>query len=195
LWGVIFPTILIGLLLLWPYLDYNPSRRYGDRRMALAAMLGVIGTLVISSFMGTPGFAVVTAPQIEIGHEFMPGEQVGPIRAIPFDQMLEGTWRTDELDAIPDDAPQLKAVMEELAAAIAAVPPVQTINGQEVRYTNMYGEVTISAAQVANGAPTLKELVLGVHWDEQPTDPTNGQPGYFVYTFVSVDSNYSSSGE
>jgi ubiquinol-cytochrome c reductase cytochrome b subunit len=194
-WGVIFPTILIGLLLLWPYLDYNPSRRYGDRRIALAAMLGVIGTLVISSFMGTPGFAVVTAPQIEIGHEFMPGEQVGPIRAIPFDQMLEGTWRTDELDAIPDDAPQLKAVMEELAAAIAAVPPVQTINGQEVRYTNMYGEVTISAAQVANGAPTLKELVLGVHWDEQPTDPTNGQPGYFVYTFVSVDSNYSSSGE
>ena len=107
-WGVIFPTILVGLLLLWPYLDYNPSRRYGDRRIALAAMFVVIAIMVISSYMGTPGFAVTTAPQIEIGHEFMPGEQVGPIRAIPFDQMLVGTWRTDELESIPDDAPQLR---------------------------------------------------------------------------------------
>ncbi len=85
--------------------------------------------------------------------------------------------------------------MEDLASTVAAVPPVQTINGQEVRYTNMYGELTISEAQVANGEPTLKELMLGVHWGEQPTDPTNGQPGYFVYTYVSVDSNYSSGGE
>jgi quinol-cytochrome oxidoreductase complex cytochrome b subunit len=194
-WGVIFPTILIGLLLLWPYLDYNPSRRYGDRRIALAAMFGIIGILVASSFMGTPGFAVVTAPQIEIGYEFMPTEKVGPIRAIPFDQMKEGTWSTKDLASIPDDAPQLKAVMEDLAASIAAVPPVQNINGQEVRYTNMYGDLTISVAQTEKGEPKLKQLVLGVHWDEQPIDPTNGQPGYFVYTFVSVDSTYSSGGE
>jgi len=70
-WGVIFPTILIGLLLLWPYIDYNPSRRYGDRRIALAAMFIIIGVLVVSSYMGTPGFAVTTAPQIEIGYEYM----------------------------------------------------------------------------------------------------------------------------
>ncbi len=194
-WGVIFPTILVGLLLLWPYIDYNPSRRYGDRRLALAAMFGTIGVLVISSFMGTPGFAVVTAPQIEIGHEFMPGEQTGPIRKIPFNQMLVGTWSTQDLEAIPDDAPQLRQVMEELAAAVAAVPPVEYINGKQVLYTDMYGELTISVAQTAGGEPTLKELVLGIHWKEQPVDPTNGQPGYFVYTYVSVDSNYSSGGE
>jgi hypothetical protein len=85
--------------------------------------------------------------------------------------------------------------MEDLTASIAAVPPVQNVNGQEVRYTNMYGDLTISVAQTENGEPKLKQLVLGVHWDEQPTDPTNGQPGYFVYTFVSVDSAYSSGGE
>jgi quinol-cytochrome oxidoreductase complex cytochrome b subunit len=192
-WGVIFPTILIGLLLLWPYLDYNPSRRYGDRRIALAAMFGVIGILVVSSYMGTPGFAVVTAPQIEIGYEFMPSEKVGPIRAIPFDQMQVGTWSTKDLEAIPDDAPQLKQVMEDLAATVAAAPPVQTVNDKPVYYSNMYGEVTISNAQTTGGEPTLKELILGVHWDEQPIDPTNGQPGYFVYTFVSADSNYTAS--
>lgn len=194
-WGVIFPTILIGLLLLWPYLDYNPSRRYGDRRIALAAMFVIMAVMVISSYMGTPNFAVTTAPQIEIGYEFMPTEKTGPIRAIPFSQMQVGTWRTDGLDAIPDDAPQLKVVMEDLANTVAAVPPVQVINGQEVRYSNMYADLTIAETQVANGEPTLKELVLGIHWDEEPIDPVNGQPGYFVYTYVSVDSNYSSGGE
>jgi len=193
-WGVIFPTILVGLLLLWPYLDYNPSRRYGDRRLALAAMFVVIAIMVISSYMGTPGFAVTTAPQIEIGHEFMPGEQVGPVRAIPFDQMLEGTWSTQDLEAIPDDAPQLRHIMEELAATIAAVPPVQVINDKTVLYSNMFGELTISVAQTRDGEPVLKELILGIHWDEEPIDPVTGQPGYFVYTYVSSDSNYAAGG-
>jgi hypothetical protein len=89
----------------------------------------------------------------------------------------------------------MKQVMEDLAATVAAVPPVQNVNGQEVRYSNMYGELAIADAQVAGGEPTLKELVLGVHWDEQPIDPTNGQPGFFDYTYVSADSNYSSSGD
>jgi len=76
--GVIFPTILVVLLMFWPYLDYNPSRRYGDRKIAIGAMFLVIGALVVSSFMGTPGFAVVTAPQIEVGFNFMPGEKARP---------------------------------------------------------------------------------------------------------------------
>src|SRR5512137_1705988 len=175
-WGVIFPTILIGLLLLWPYIDYNPSRRYGDRRIALAAMFGIIGILVVSSYMGTPGFAVTTAPQIEIAFEYMPGEKPGPIRSIPFDQMLVGTWSTQQdKGGVPDNAPALQSVMEELAASVAAVPPVQTINGQEVRYTNMFAEVKIDEAQGLPGEPTLKQITLAIHWDEQPIDPVSGQ--------------------
>ena len=193
--GVIFPTILIGLLLLWPYLDYNPSRRYGDRRFALAAMFGVIGLLVISSYMGTPGFAVVTAPQIEIGFEFMPGEKVGPIRAIPFDQMTAGTWSTQDLGAIPDDAPALQQVMKDLARAVDAAPKEQTVSDQKVTYTHMYAELQIEDAQGVAGAPTLKHLTLVVHWDEEPKDPVRGVPGYFVDTFVHQDSDYAASAE
>jgi hypothetical protein len=105
-----------------------------------------------------------------------------------------GSWRTDELDSIPDDAPELQRVMEELAAAVAAVPPSQIINEQEVFYTNMWAELTISDAQTTNGEPSLRELILGIHWDEEPIDPVNGQPGYFVYTYVSINSNYSAGG-
>ncbi len=148
--------------MLWPYMDYNPSRRYGDRRLALAAMFAIIGIFVISSYMGTPGFMVSTAPQIEIAFEYMPGEQAGPIRSIPFDQMLVGTWSTsEEKGGVPDNAPALQAVMEELAASVAAVPPVQVLNGQEVRYTNMYAELKIEEAQGLPGEPTLKQTDAG----------------------------------
>jgi hypothetical protein len=108
--------------------------------------------------------------------------------------MIVGTWSTQDVEGIPDDAPQLQQVMEELAGSVAAVPPQQVINEQTVTYTNMYAELTVSDAQLTGGEPTLKELILGIHWDEEPIDPVNGQPGYFVYTYVSVDSNYSSGG-
>jgi quinol-cytochrome oxidoreductase complex cytochrome b subunit len=190
-WGVIFPTILIGLLILWPYLDYNPSRRYGDRRLALMSMFAVIGIMVVSSYMGTPGFAVVTAPQIELGFEYMPSEKVGPIRKIPFDQMLVGTWSTQNLAAIPDNAPELQAVMKHLAEEIAAVPAVQVVEGKEVRYDDMYGELIIADAQHgADGRPILKKLTLAIHWSEQPFDAVRQEPGYFVDTYVHVDSDY-----
>ena len=110
----------------------------------------------------------------------------GPIRSLPFDQMLVGTWSTqEEKGGVPDNAPALQVIMEELAASVAAVPPVQVLNGQEVRYTNMFAELKIEEAQGLPGEPTLKQLTLGIHWDEQPIDPTNGQPGFFTYTFVS----------
>ena len=145
--------------------------------------------MVVSSFMGTPGFAVVTAPQIEVSFNFMPGEKPGPIRSIPFDQMLPGTWSTQDVGAIPDNAPELQKIMQELKTDVdpAHVPPVQVINGQEVRYSNMYAVVRIEVAQGTPDNPTLKHLTLEIHWDEQPTDPVRQEPGYFTDTFVHKD--------
>lgn len=193
--GVILPTILIGLLMLWPYLDYNPSRRYGDRRIAIAAMFVVIGILLVSSYMGTPGFLVTTAPQIEIGHRFMPGEQAGPVRSIPFDELLPGTWSTQGVELVPDNAPELQQVMKELEHEVAAVPPVQVIEGKEVRYTNLRAELRISVAQGTADAPTVKQVVLVVRWDEEPMDIVRQEPGFFVDTFVHRDSNYAAHAE
>jgi ubiquinol-cytochrome c reductase cytochrome b subunit len=194
-WGVIFPTILIGLLLFWPYIDYNPSRRYGDRKIALMAMMVTIGILVVSSYMGTPGFSVVTAPQIEVGFNMLPPEKPGPIRSIPFDQLLVGTWSTQALSAIPDNAPELQAVMREVKNEIDSLPKTILVNNQPVNYFNMYAELTIEVMQGTPDNPTLKHIVLAVHWDGEPIDLVRNQPGYFTDTFVHKDSQYTASGE
>ena len=194
-WGVIFPTILIGLLLLWPYIDYNPSRRYGDRKLALMAMVMVIGFLVVSSYMGTPGYGVVTAPQIEVGFNALPPEKPGPIRSLPFDQLLVGTWDTYSLSSIPDNAPQLKAVMTDIKNEIDAEPKSIISNGVQVDYASMHAELTVEVMQSDASGPTLKHLTLVVHWDGEPIDPVRGQPGYYLDTFVHKDSNYVAGGE
>lgn len=194
-WGVIFPTILIGLLLLWPYIDYNPSRRYGDRKLALMAMVMVIGFLVVSSYMGTPGYGVVTAPQIEVGFNALPPEKPGPIRSLPFDQLMVGTWDTYSLSSIPDNAPQLKAVMTDIKNEIDAEPKSIVSNGVQVNYASMHAELTVEVMQSDASGPTLKHLTLVVHWDGEPIDPVRGQPGYYLDTFVHKDSNYVAGGE
>ncbi|MFN8596612.1 MAG: cytochrome bc complex cytochrome b subunit [Anaerolineae bacterium] len=188
--GVILPTILIGLLMLWPYLDYNPSRRYGDRRLALMAMFVVIGIIVISSYMGTPGFGVVTAPQIEVGQSVLPGEQAGPVRSLPFDQLKIGTWSTEDPGLIPDDAPKLRRVMEEMDQEIKSL----TAN-QQSTYSNMRAQLNIEVAQGTPENPTVKHITLVVRWDQEPIDQGRQQPGYFVDTFVHKDSKYSVGGE
>ncbi|HET7377851.1 MAG TPA: cytochrome bc complex cytochrome b subunit [Anaerolineae bacterium] len=194
-WGVIFPTILIGLLLLWPYIDYNPSRRYGDRKLALMAMVMVIGFLVVSSYMGTPGYGVVTAPQIEVGFNALPPEKPGPIRSLPFDQLMVGSWDTYSLSSIPDNAPQLKAVMTDIKNEIDAEPKSIVSNGVQVNYTSMHAVLTVEVMQSDASGPTLKHLTLVVHWDGEPIDPVRGQPGYYLDTFVHKDSNYVAGGE
>jgi quinol-cytochrome oxidoreductase complex cytochrome b subunit len=196
IWGFIVPlVILLPLLIVWPYLDYNPSRRYGDRKLALMAMMIVIGILVVSSYMGTPGYGVVTAPQIEVGFNALPPEKPGPLRSVPFDQLVPGTWSTFNLSGIPDNAPELKVVMDEIALEIDRAPKSIISNGVEVTYANMRADLIIEDMQSDANGPNLKHLTLVVHWDGEPLDPVRGTPGYYLDTFVHKNSNYVAGGE
>jgi len=119
----------------------------------------------------------------------------GPLRSIPFDQLKVGTWTTDNLNAIPDDAPELQSVMKDLRDELKAQPTFIVVNNQQVPYTNMKAELQIEDMQGPPGQPSLKHLVLGIHWNEQTIDPVKQQPGYFVDAFVHRDSNYIAGGE
>src|SRR5512140_1173423 len=105
----------------------------------------------------------------------MPPEKRGPLRSLPFDQLVVGTWSTDNLAAIPDNAPELKAVMTDISNEINAEPKSIVSNGIEVPYVNMRAELTVEVMQSDTGGPNLKHLTLVIHWDGEPTDPVRGQ--------------------
>ena len=88
--GVILPTVIFLFLAIIPYIDFNPSRLYKDRKIAVSLGLIVCAVLVVLTYMGTPYYGVKAPPPDEVGFHFIPPEQPGPIRSMPFEQLVVG---------------------------------------------------------------------------------------------------------
>ncbi|HLV36521.1 MAG TPA: cytochrome bc complex cytochrome b subunit [Spirillospora sp.] len=160
-WGVIFPTILLGFLMIVPYIDLTPSRRFADRRFALSVSFVMLAMTVVTSYMGLPEFGVATAPDQEILNEltFEPAHNhVGLLRPVPFDQLVVGAYTTREFAAEEGDA----------AAAINAF-------GAELEETGQLRELTdhltaahltlpaLSFSSVPADAPRLRHVMEEFH--------------------------------
>ncbi len=98
-WGVIVGPLMIGVLFIVPYIDPNPSRRYGDRKVMLSIGALFAAAIVYLSLAGIPtgvpitGFGYVGGdPASEVGQEFIPDEGVGPVRRLPYQDYRVGTW-------------------------------------------------------------------------------------------------------
>jgi ubiquinol-cytochrome c reductase cytochrome b subunit len=146
LWGLVIPTILLGLYFVWPYLDVTPSRRYAHRRFALSLSLLFIVSMLFLSYMGTPKYGVDTAVDQEIAQDLAPVEGVGPLRAIPFDQMKAGTYCTNSLE----EESKL-ALREQIAPTNVSVPLPDTFNNE------------VTCAPVPEGSPALKKVMEEYH--------------------------------
>jgi len=87
LWGIIIPGIVTNILILVPYFEVGPSRRYGDRRIGLTVGLLVVATAGILSYMGTPFYAVTSSPDQEVVAELLPQTKPGPLREADWTQL------------------------------------------------------------------------------------------------------------
>jgi len=97
-WGLVVPNVLLGMFIVWPYLDVSRSRRYAHRRFGLSMMLIFLTIMLFLSYMGTPKYGVDTAGDQEIAQALAPVEGVGPLRALPYDAWVNGTYCTDNLN-------------------------------------------------------------------------------------------------
>jgi ubiquinol-cytochrome c reductase cytochrome b subunit len=96
LMGIILPTIIFGLLFAAPYIDRNPHRRFFKRPIAVGVgMLSVVALLVLS-YMGLPEYGIETPAATRIMQDLAPEEGVGPLRAVPFDELVAGTYIVNE---------------------------------------------------------------------------------------------------
>ncbi|MCK6578828.1 MAG: cytochrome bc complex cytochrome b subunit [Anaerolineae bacterium] len=97
IWGIVFPTVVIVFLMLYPYLDVAKSRRWAHRRVSLTIAFAMASGFTVLSYMGLSEFGVVNSADIEILHEITKEpahNHLGIIRPIPFDELTPGMYVT-----------------------------------------------------------------------------------------------------
>jgi hypothetical protein len=116
LMGVILPTIIIIFLMVIPYLDTTPSRRWAHRRFAFSVAFLLLAALVITSYMGLAEFGVKTSADSEIIHELVKEpahNHMGLLRPVPFDQLALGMYTTRQFEAVPGEEEEVVAAFNE----------------------------------------------------------------------------------
>ncbi|GAB4541025.1 MAG: hypothetical protein Kow0063_31470 [Anaerolineae bacterium] len=112
LMGIVIPTLVFALLFAVPYIDRNPYRMTSKRPIAVALGLLFVLALAVLTYMGTPQFGIETPAAVRIVQDLAPEEGVGPLRAIPYDQLQPGVYEVGVTDptGLP---PQLGLVFVE----------------------------------------------------------------------------------
>jgi len=105
LMGIVIPTIVFLLLFAVPYIDRNPYRMMSKRPIAVALGLLFVVALAVLSYMGTPLYGIETPAAVRIIQDLAPEEGIGPLRAIPYDQLEPGVYEVGTTDptTLPPD--------------------------------------------------------------------------------------------
>ncbi|MCU0498925.1 MAG: cytochrome bc complex cytochrome b subunit [Anaerolineae bacterium] len=107
LWGIVFPTVVIVLLMVWPYVDTTPSRRYADRKWAMTFCFLFISIMTALSYMGLPEYGVAHVADQDVLHlmTMEPAHgHMGKLLPIPYDQLVPGAYTTLQIRAGEENA-------------------------------------------------------------------------------------------
>lgn len=175
--GIVAPTLIFGLLFVYPYLDLTPSRRYAHRRIALTMCMLFVLAWTITTYMGTPYYGVETSNDIEIAQELIPQEGVGPVRAVPYDEWLiylsvfdkdDTIWIRD-VDALKlEDDPQFDAAVSPYSITITE-DTIFVPKGELSDDNGTVGEIEIEEIDIddiedeMDDAPELAHIIEEFH--------------------------------
>jgi quinol-cytochrome oxidoreductase complex cytochrome b subunit len=187
IWGVIVPTVFLLAHFFLGYIDYNPSRQYRDRKIALSVSLFTVGAIVVLSFMGTSAYLVNSPFEVEVGFEFMRPEKIGEhdVRNVPFEELMPGEYDTAAIDpALEGDAPHLYEALQGLRAQIdrySAPNLAKNLAGG-------HAIVTITDwTKDADGLPNLRRVQMSVEWPRMPIAEDGTPQPYEKYVYVHRD--------
>jgi quinol-cytochrome oxidoreductase complex cytochrome b subunit len=172
LMGIILPTIIVGLLVAVPYIDRNSERRLYRRPLAVGAGILFSLVIIVLSYMGLPQYGIQTPAATRIIQDLAPEEGVGPLRAVPYDELVAGTYTVSEtvpkevcpsLFRGPDVArgcPAFSAVFREYATRINNAKVNEHLEAYQ-RLPNAQAVMVVEDWQV-----DLKKVTMRINWDD-----------------------------
>lgn len=186
LWfGIAWPPLIIVGLLVLPYLDRNPSRRFRDRKIALGtAALAMIG-MVFLTYAGDPIYGIQQTAASEIAQEWVPIEGEGVIDHMDWTKLPDvrvvyntATKETEVGPALAELTPETQALFAEFQHTVER----WALEDPRFRY-NPVGRLSIDPfvyvtdeegnVQYDNGKPVvkIKRATVNLEWTTTEVTP------------------------
>ncbi len=174
--GIVLPTILFGVLFAVPYLDRNPNRSLFKRPWAVAIGLLFAMTIILLSYMGLPTYGIETPAATRIVQDLAPMEGLGPLRAVPFDQLQPGVY---EVDKTPTE--KLCPKLDYGCPALEAVFKQYTDRVNQARDTNKLPNVQ-ALMIIEDWQENLRKVTLRILWTPaNATEPLSYENHVFLH--------------
>jgi len=163
--GIVLPTVIFGVLFAVPYIDRNPHRSLNKRPWAVASGLLVVLVLVALSYMGLPGFGIETAAATRIIQDIAPEEGTGPLREVPFDELVPGVYEVGITDT--------EKLCPDLDFGCPTLAEVFTQYSDDILEAQSEGKLpNVSAVMVIEDwQKDLRKITPRIVWD----DPASGE--------------------
>jgi ubiquinol-cytochrome c reductase cytochrome b subunit len=110
--GLLLFGLIFAALLTIPYIDRNPSRKFKDRKVALAGLAVALLLLGFLTYAGLPQYGIQETATSELQFEWVPGEGEGKVDHVPFaalpasgctwDSFIHGFVSCDEAALTPE---------------------------------------------------------------------------------------------
>jgi ubiquinol-cytochrome c reductase cytochrome b subunit len=184
-WGVVVGPLMIGLLFIVPYIDPNPSRRYGDRKTMLGLGGAFTALILYLSLAGEPlgvpftGFGYVGGdPAVEVAQEFLPDEGEGEVKELPFEALVVGKH---QISGTPETGQEkLNELIRKMNADMSFRKGWTDPLGN-IMDPNATGEIEIEEIQT-----DLRKLTIHIDY----TDKKGAPQRYSKYVFLHKESGH-----
>jgi quinol-cytochrome oxidoreductase complex cytochrome b subunit len=163
IWGVVIPTLLVGALLVLPYVEVGPSRRYGDRRVGLTVIMLSVAALAVLSYMGTPHYAVSSSPDQEVVAALLPQTHPGPVRTANWEELTVGEWAASAWPSAP--TPALRSLLRLYHEEMEHAADNPVCRRQENCLVDGEGFMVVEEWQT-----DLKKITFRVIWEGGPAE-------------------------
>lgn len=161
LWGVIFPGVyLVGLMVI-PYIDTTPSRRYADRRFALTMGLALMSFTVVLSYMGLPEYGVASSADTKVLHEMTmepAHNHMGKLLPVPYSELAQGAYTTAQFEG---DNPDSAAKEFDAMIAETGIRDELTAELNTAHLAQSFQKLPFVA--IPDGSPTLYKAMEEFH--------------------------------
>jgi quinol-cytochrome oxidoreductase complex cytochrome b subunit len=174
--GLIVPPVVVGILLLIPYIDRTPNRMLTKRPFAVAWGVLWVFIMLALSYMGLPEYGIETPAATRIIQDLAPEEGMGELREIPYEELQAGIYEVDENSIyIADMCETGYNYINEDGEHVIGCPQLTSVfveYAEQVLHAEEEGSLIEPHAvmSIEDFAPQLKLVELHISW----TDPDTG---------------------